>query len=100
MPSWTELERRFLELEPSLRSARLDQQTGAAGEYWCVAAAFNMVAKSSFESLSIIAGRKLDQDFGPDGLPDELRDAPSDRFRWYRAIARNPRFYTPGLVAP
>lgn len=99
MRSWTELERRFLELEPSLRSARLDQQTGTEGEYWRVAASFDMVATSRFESLSTIAGRKLSQDFGPAGLPDYLRDAPNDRFRWYRAIARNLRFYKPGPLA-
>jgi hypothetical protein len=99
MPTWTELERRFLELEPALRSARLDQQSGTEGEYWRVAASFDPVAKSRFESLATIAGRKLRQTFAPESLPEELRDAPSEQFLWYRAISRNLRFYTPGPVA-
>lgn len=97
MPSWTDLERRFLELEAPLDMARLDRQTGTEGEYWRVAAAFNRVARSRFESLSSIAGRKLRETFG-DTLPDELKDAPSDQFLWYRSLARNLRFYSPGSV--
>src|SRR5258708_4471545 len=97
MPSWSELEGRFLQLEPGLRSARLDRQTGTEGEYWHIAAAFDMIAKSRFESLSTIAGKKLGQDFGIGQLPDDLRDAPSDQLRWYRALI-NVRFYTPGPV--
>src|SRR5213083_635241 len=99
MPTWTELERRFLELEPALRSARLDRQSGTEGEYWGVAASFDSVATSRFESLATIAGRKLGQSFRPESLPEELRDAPSERFLWYRAISHNLRFYNPGPVA-
>lgn len=97
MPTWIELEQRFLELEPSLNFARLDQQTGTDGEYWHVAATFDMVAKSRFESLSTIAGRKLADTFSSDSLPDELRDAPNDKVRWYRSLARNYHFYKPGM---
>ena len=99
MPTWTELERRFLKLEGALRSARLDQETGTRGEDWWLAASFDPVAKSRFESLAMIAGRKLAQTFAPESLPEELRNAPSDKWLWYRAISRNLRFYTPGLVA-
>jgi len=84
MPTWTELERRFLELEGALHSARLDQQTGTEGEYWRVAISFDPVAKSRFESLATIAGRKLAQTFASDSLPEELRNAPSEHFLWYR----------------
>jgi hypothetical protein len=98
MPSWTELEGRFRELEPGLRWARLDSQTGTAGEYWRITAAADMIVRSRFESLATIAGRKLSQDFSGDRLPGELRDAPSDQLRWYRALATLP-FYTPGPVA-
>lgn len=99
MPTWTELERRFLELEGALRSARLDQQTGTEGEYWRLAASFDSVATSRFESLAMIAGRKLSQVVASGSLPLELRSAPSDQLLWYRAISRNLRFYTPGPVA-
>jgi hypothetical protein len=98
MPTWTELERRFLELEPALRFARLDHQSGTEGEYWRVAASFDNIATSRFESLSNICGRKLKQFFGSE-LPDELRDSPSEKVLWYRAISRNLRFYQPGMVA-
>lgn len=98
MPSWIELERRFLELEAALDIARLDRQTGTQGEYWSVAAAFNQVAQSRFESLSSIAGRKLRETLA-NTLPDELQDAPSDQFLWYRSLARNVRFYSPGSIA-
>src|SRR5437879_3615429 len=97
MPSWTELEQRFLQLNPSLRSARLDRQTGTDGEYWHIAAAFDTVAKSQFESLSTIAGRKLGETFLPESLPQELREVPNDQIRWYRALAQNLRFYKPGV---
>lgn len=98
MASWTELERRFLELEGPLGMARLDRQTGTEGEYWRVAAAFNQVAQSRFESLSEIAGRKLQQTLAPQELPVELKGAPSYQFLWYRSLARNMRFYSPGSV--
>lgn len=97
MPTWTELERRFLELEPALRIVRLDHQSGTEGEYWRVAASFDSIATSRFESLSTICGRKLNQFFGAE-LPDELRDAPSERVLWYRAISRSLHFYQPGMV--
>jgi hypothetical protein len=99
MPTWTELERRFLDLEAALRSARLDKKTGTEGEHWWLAAAFDLVAKSRFESLAQMAGRKLAQTFALDSLPEELRNAPSDQFLWYREISRNLRFYNPGPVA-
>lgn len=98
MPSWSELERRFEELEPGLNGARLDHQTGTDGESWRLAASFNAVSSTRFESLSTIAGQKLLSDLGLDGLPQEVRDAPDDRHRWYSWLARNYRFYKPGSV--
>lgn len=99
MTTWLELEQRFLELEQPLRSSRLDRQDGAAGEYWRVAASFDSLATSRFESISKLAGKKLLESIGQEQLPEELRDAPSDLFRWYRAISNNLRFYRPGPVA-
>lgn len=99
MTTWLELEKRFLELEQPLRSSRLDRQDGAAGEYWRVAASFDSLATSRFESISKLAGKKLLDSIGLEQLPEELRDAPSDLFRWYRAISNNLCFYKPGPVA-
>lgn len=97
MPSWTDLERRFLDLDGPLDMARLDHQSGTEGEYWRIAAAFNQVAQSRFESLSTIAGRKLRETLG-ESLPDEVKGAPNDQFLWYRSLARNMRFYSHGSV--
>jgi hypothetical protein len=52
MSSWIELEKRFLEVEPALRFARLDVQTGTKGEYWRLAALTDNVGRFRFQSLS------------------------------------------------
>jgi hypothetical protein len=93
MPTWTELEDRFLTLEPKLGFARLDRQTGTDGEHWRLAASFDSISSSRFESLATIAGKKLLEFLGLESLPEEVRDATSDKIRWYRALAQNPRFY-------
>jgi hypothetical protein len=99
MPTWIELETRFLELEPSLRSSRLDRQTGVAGEYWRIAASFDRLASSRFEALSRIAGRKLlEQAGGEEALSGELKAAPSDDIRWYRALVTCTGFYEHGFT--
>ncbi len=98
MPSWLDLEQRFLELERPLQSARLDRQDGTAGEHWRVAASFDNLATARFESISKLAGKKLLESVGEDRLPEEVRNSPSDLIRWYRAISGNYRFYKPGLI--
>lgn len=99
MPTWPELESRFLELETALRDARLDRQGGTAGEYWRIAASFDRLASARFEALSKIAGRKLLQESGGEcGLPDDLKDSPDDHARWYRAMVSRTGFYEHGLV--
>ena len=99
MPTWSELETRFLELELSLRSARLDRQTGAAGEYWRIAASSDRLASSRFETLSRSAGKKLLQEAGGEGaLPDDLKAAPDDHTRWYRALVSGTGLYEHGLI--
>jgi len=99
MPTWLELENRFRELEAQLRSARLDYQGGAAGEYWRIAASFDQIATSRFEVTSKLAGRKLLVDAGDeDGLHSDLRSAPEDATRWYRAMKTYSRHYEHGFV--
>jgi hypothetical protein len=101
MDTWHELERRFQYLESTLRGARLDRQTGAAGEYWRVAAASDRLATSRFEVLSRAAGRKLrsDAEFLRIAVPAEvMEDDPEDKIVWYRALALCTGFYENGLV--
>lgn len=100
MPTWLELERRFLELEVQLRGARLDYQGGAAGEYWGVAASFDCIATSRFETVSKLAGNKLLADAGvEEALPSDLRGTLEDATRWYRAMKINSGHYEPGFFA-
>jgi hypothetical protein len=49
-PDRDRLEKRFIELESALHSARLDVQTGTGGEFWYVAGARDNISKSSFEA--------------------------------------------------
>ena len=93
MASWFELEKKFLELEPALRFARLDRATSSAGEYWDVKAVSDPVARTRFESLATMAGRKLATIFTFESLPDELRNAPNDRSRWYHFLCKHHQFY-------
>ncbi|QLH51698.1 MAG: hypothetical protein HWD57_19275 [Candidatus Accumulibacter cognatus] len=93
------METRFLELEEQLRGARLDYQGGAAGEYWRVAASFDRLARSRFEAISKLAGRKLLADAGDEsGLPAGLQHAPDDGTRWYRAMKLQSGHYEHGFV--
>lgn len=99
MPTWLELEKRFLEIEAQFQGARLDHQGGAAGEYWRVASSFDRIATSRFEAVSKIAGRKLLADAGDEeGLPSDLRGSPDDAVRWYRALKLHSGHYEHGLV--
>jgi hypothetical protein len=98
MSSWIELEKRFLEVEPALRFARLDVQTGTKGEYWRLAALTDNVGRFRFQSLSSLGGRKLREAVAPREMGDLLDGSPDDRTVWYRLLARNRRFYTPGSV--
>lgn len=99
MPTWPELEKRFLELEAQLRGARLDYQGGAAGEYWRVAASFDRIATSRFEAISKLAGRKLLVDArSEDALPSDLRGASDDAVRWYRAMKLHSGHYEHGIL--
>lgn len=99
MPTWPELEKRFLELEVQLRGARLDYQGGAAGEYWRVAASSDRIVTSRFEAVSKLAGRKLLADAGAEeALPFDLRGSLEDVTRWYRAMKLNSGHYECGFV--
>jgi len=100
MTSWTELENRFRELEPLLRSSRIDAQWGHSGEYWRIAGGSDLYAVKRFETISRIAGEKLRQALlsAPESqreITDEL-----DPVRcWYKGIAYIGKNFNYGFTA-
>ena len=99
MSSWLDLERRFLEFEDQLRYARLDHQSGVAGEHWHIAAASNRLAISRFEAVARLAGKKLLGMVGTEQyLPCELRDSFDDAIRWYRAMKLQSGHFVQGPI--
>ena len=99
MTAWLDLEKRFREIEAQLRGARLDHQTGDAGEYWSIAASFDRIATSRFEVICKYAGRKLLVADGTEQqFPEELRTSTDDATRWYRAMKLMSGHYEYGLV--
>ena len=90
MASWSELERRFEELQPALRGARLDCQQDDYGDRWHLAAS-DTLARAKFEMLSRIAGDKLTRLASKTQMAPEILAAPDALTRWYRFLAS--RFY-------
>jgi hypothetical protein len=87
MPSWQELETRFSEVVPGMKGARVDGQWGSAGEYWRVAAYFDLNTKKLFETIARIAGKKLEEVLQSGRTPDDELLAEGDpAIRWYKAI--------------
>jgi hypothetical protein len=86
MKNWIELESRFRSLAPGLQHARLDDQTGAAGEYWRLAGGFDHQAVRQFETLSLLAGTLLVEALAgqPDAKP--ILEGTDPKIRWYRAL--------------
>src|SRR5438477_4636905 len=97
MPSWQQLEQMFGELKGPLGFARLDRQTGAAGEFHHVAGVDDDVARARFDSYSRMAGKKLLQLCGQN-VPDFLRGAADERTVWFRFLCRDLRFFEYGPV--
>lgn len=89
--NWSDLEREFSALTQPLRDARLDGQSGAAGDHWRVAAAFDQLAASRFEVLAEAAGRLLTLE----GIP--LHEVPAQEsdpaFRWYKFLQHHTQFF-------
>jgi len=90
MASWSELERRFEELQPALRGARLDCQQDDYGDRWHLAAS-DTLARAKFEMLSRIPGDKLTRLASKTQIAPEILAAPDALTRWYRFLAS--RFY-------
>jgi hypothetical protein len=93
-PTWSELERRFQELEPLLQYTRIDGQTGSSGDHWRMAGSAGRDAEDRFEAVAKMASAKLFQE-----LPDEVAQynelaSESDALvRWYKALRYIGRRY-------
>ncbi len=86
--TWIELEGRFRELETSFQFARIDGQTGAAGEHWRIAAVSPRDETAiRFQRLAEIAGRKLASNFD-EFLNDYplVKEEQDPIRRWYKAL--------------
>ena len=65
MDTWINFESRFKELAPRLQSSRIDDQTGAVGEYWRLSGVNNdREAEQEFQTLCSIAGNHITEVLG------------------------------------
>ena len=95
MESWLEFEKRFRELAPKLTHARIDDQSGDAGESWRIAGtATNNETIKEFELLCAVAGGKLENL----KFPEEILNHKDPKVRWYRLMKSNSANYQHGHV--
>jgi hypothetical protein len=88
LKDWLELERRFRDLSEHLQAARIDHQTGAAGESWDFSGARNNLRASEFRALAAVAGRFLERSQGA-ANNEALSRCLGERdptIRWYRLL--------------
>ena len=96
LPSWAELEDRFNKLSGPLTGSRIDGQTGAAGEYWRIAASFSVDASDRFKSLAHMAGQRLLQDVPSEvEKHEELKSEGDPLILWYKALIHIGGRYDP-----
>jgi hypothetical protein len=99
MNNWLELEARFRALALRMRHTRLDDQTGAAGEHWRLAAGFDQASDGEFEVLSELAGSLLSVALKSQTNATEILSHQDPKVRWYRAMKLLSGAHEPGLVA-
>ena len=93
MQTWLDLEKRFRRLIPELQYTRLDEQTGAAGEYWRLAGMPATQSTNEFELLSMQAGKLLQQVGHKKAELKEILAHPDFKICWYRALKKFSRAY-------
>lgn len=87
MPTWSELEAGFRELEAQLRYSRLDVQWGTSGEYWRLAGSHTLNVERRFEALAHVAGEKLGRTLTVSTEQyEELLSEANPVWRWYKAL--------------
>lgn len=92
-----EFEARFKDLAPKLEFSRIDDQTGAAGEYWRIAGANqNREAIQEFEILCELAGQHLTKVvFGLEEFEQFISHS-DPKIRWYRFLKNKSANYVYG----
>lgn len=93
--TWLDLEERFRRLIPDLKYTRLDEQTGAAGEFWRIAGGDARQAANEFELLSMLAGKLLQQVGRNKAELKEIIVHHDFKICWYRALKKFCRAYEP-----
>ncbi len=96
MNTWLEFEARFRELSPLMQSARIDDQTGSAGEHWRIAGiTLNNETVKQYELLCNLAGQQItDLNIGS----NELLNHTDPKVRWYRLLKSSTASYQNGLA--
>lgn len=94
MKNWLDFEKRFKELAPDLKNSRIDDQTGAAGEYWRVAGiSANRESIQEFETLCMITGRELTNALKDKEQYSKIIDHEDPKIRWYRLLKMHSQSY-------
>ena len=99
MNSWLDYEARFRLLSTRLSDARLDVQTGVAGEHWRIAGGFDREAIKEFDILCQLAGRELTKVWQDEPKFKEILENDDPKIRWYRALKEAKGAYEPGPIA-
>ncbi|WP_337912459.1 hypothetical protein [Vibrio cholerae] len=95
MDSWLDIERRFRDLAPALKFHRLDDQTGAAGEWWRVAGEPCQVV-TDFELLCELAGEQLAIVLKSESEYADIVAGNNVKWMWYRMLKKNTSSYKMG----
>ncbi|ELR8704625.1 hypothetical protein V4T45_004233 [Vibrio vulnificus] len=95
MNSWLDFEHRFRTLAPVLQYHRLDDQTGAAGEWWRVA---GQPCKSveEFELLCELAGEQLIELLKLESEYGNIISGDRPQWAWYRMLKKHTSSYEIG----
>ena len=97
MDTWINFESRFKELAPRLQSSRIDDQTGAVGEYWRLSGVNNdREAEQEFQTLCSIAGNHITEVLGGIEAYSIILDNEDPKIRWYRLLKEKSPSYSRG----
>lgn len=95
MDTWINFESRFKELAPRLQYLRIDDQTGAAGEYWRLSGVNNdREAEQEFQTLCSIAGNHITEVLGGIEAYSIILDNEDPKIRWYRLLKEKSPSYS------
>jgi hypothetical protein len=91
MKTWLDFESRFRGLSSVLQHARIDDQSGSAGEYWRIAGiTSNSEAIRQFELLCNISGQQITE---LQACSDEILNHEDPKIRWYRLLKNTSAIY-------